>query len=202
MFALAKLQSGKVGIEVKIGRQAPYVPDVDGLAPLGAARCVVGEGVWRDGRAGAVIITTTATVATAATKSTAKATTAADEASAAAEAPAETATAAHAVTTAATEAATHRRTGIAVLANLKQPTLPVVAIELLNGVTGVVGTLEDYYSGSLRTPVGTKKDICTDDSSVTGCYVYDSQLVFYHKTTKASAEMGLSRSSCRTCLTE
>lgn len=147
-----------------------YVSDVDGLARLAAARGIVGEGVRRVGCSAAGIKSAAGnesrctTTEASATAKAAKGTAATTEASTAAE------TAAKASATAKTATATEP-TGTCepVLAHLEVAALPLIAIELLNGIASVVGGLEGDNAGALRPAIGCDVHIGTHDLAVDRC---------------------------------
>lgn len=95
---------------------------------------------------------TTATVAATTKAATASETAATAKAATTAEPSAEAATAAKAATTAKT---TTHGVGESVNANLEDTTVPVVAIELLNGVASIVRGLVYNDAGTLRAPIGS-----------------------------------------------
>lgn len=152
-----------------------HVSDVYSLTLISPGRSIVGEGVggrgrgieaWARARAtshwGGSKASTTA--AEAETATTAKSTTA-EAAGTAAEAATHTA----AITTTAAEVHTCARTSVAVLANLNSAALPVVAVELLDSATGIVGALENNDARTLGAAVGTAVDIGADDTANASC---------------------------------
>lgn len=131
-----------------------HVPHVDGLAWVGASGGIVGEGVRCDGGDNTSIVSSagsagsTGTSRRGTTVSTsaiaAEATAAPAKASTTAVAASEATTAAEATAATVTEAATAAHSGASetILANLKLAALPVVAVELLNRIPGVVWVLK------------------------------------------------------------
>jgi hypothetical protein len=131
-----------------------HVAHVNGLARVGSSSGVVREGVrgYSGDNAGASIVPT---AGTAGTTSTTRSTTAVSTSAVAPEtttSPTKPTTAAVATSEATTatkaaaateaKATTHSRASKAVLANLELATLPIIAVELLDSVPGVVGVLE------------------------------------------------------------
>lgn len=135
--------------------QRTYVADVDDLVLLSARGGEVGErvgGCLRDSRAGIIATcsrtsraTRTTTVSTTASKTTTEASAAAAKASTTAEAAAK-ATSCSEATEATTATAAHLVIGKPVFADFEETSLPVVAVELLNGAASVVGGLEENRS--------------------------------------------------------
>lgn len=157
--------------------ESTYVSDIDCLAPLRASGREVGEGVGRDrGGSTGVEAAASTTWATASTNRAAESTSSTTVSSAeAATTSREAATATEAsskATAAATEAATaaeaHACVGEPVGADLEDATLPIIAVELLDGVASVVGGLEDNDTGALGPSVGTKVHIGADDTTGAG----------------------------------
>lgn len=152
-----------------------YVAGIDDLASISARGGKIGERVRRDGAgrgletagyAGAARTTGASLETASATESSAKASTASAESSTATEAA--TKSTAHAATESSTAAEAHTwpSTSIAVLSNLENSALPIIAVELLDGIAGVVGALKDNDTGALGATVGTSVDISTDNSAV------------------------------------
>lgn len=158
-------------------RRGAHIADVDCLDLLGSRSGEVGEWVGRSvGHASRVVEpaagratagrATKATAATEATKaatagkatSTGKATTNTTKG---------TTAAAEATTTVATTTS-HGGTGETVLADLKHATLPIVSIELLDGIPGVVGCLEDDDAGALGATIRTHVNIGSDHATGAG----------------------------------
>ena len=140
--------------------EVTYIADKDSVTLLRARNNVVGEGVRRH-RDVAVIAariaeTTAATVTIAATAS-------------------ETATAAITeATTGSTVAATttkaraaHAGVGEAILTHLDDATVPLVAVELLNGVASILGGLKYDDTRALGPAIGAHVDIGANDGALT-----------------------------------
>lgn len=108
---------------------------------------------------------TTSAKASSATKSTAKASSAA-KTTTATKSSAKTSSATKATTTAKSTAA--HVVGEAIYTNFEDPAVPVIAVELLDGVASIIGSLEDNDTGALGATVGSKVDIGTDDAASTG----------------------------------
>lgn len=149
------------------GSSATYVADVDCGAALAAGCREVGEWIWCSGRswpsvkpsnraALAAVATSTKTATTAKPASKTAATsksTAADT---------ETSTASEASTKAATT--TERWwSGEPILADFECPTLPIIAVELSDSVTSILGGFECDDTGSFRATIGCDVDISPDD---------------------------------------
>jgi hypothetical protein len=62
-----------------------------------------------------------------------------------------------------TAVAAHHGVGKPVLADLEHAALPVVTVELLDRIAGVVRALEDYDARPLRSSIGPQMDIGSDD---------------------------------------
>lgn len=110
------------------------------------------------------VVASTSSVATSisATTSAAESTTSTGKSPAAAK----TKATSHATTKAATAATVHATgTSESVLAHLQYAALPVVAIELLDRVSRVVGVLEDDNAGALGASVRSDMDISSDHST-------------------------------------
>lgn len=139
--------------------EVTHVAHVDDRTLLAARGGEIGKGVGRHRghslEAGATTVATAHT--TKATPETA--------AKAAATAEATTGTKATATEAAAATKA-HAGAGKAVLANLQGPALPVVAIELLDGIACVVGGLKGHNSGALGATGGIGVDVGTDDGAL------------------------------------
>lgn len=151
-------------------RWQPYVADIDGLAALSTSSSEVSEGVRRDGagrglKAGTACAATTE--ATSTTEAAAEASTASAKSSTTTKASTES-TSHSAIAAAAAEAHARTTAGISVLANLKDSALPVVAVELLNGVASIVGALENNNAGSLGTAVGSNVDVGANHGTISG----------------------------------
>ena len=111
-----------------------HIANKDSLALLSSPGGAVREGIWRSGgRRRAFKASTTASISTPAPVTKPTTTTVAAPAEAAAK------TSSHTATIAAPAAEAHAScTSIAVLADLKHSALPVVAVELLDSVTGII----------------------------------------------------------------
>lgn len=163
--------SAKRGFGVKSRRErgGTHVSNIDDLASLSVSSGEVSEGV-RGSRPSRLVASSisrassTSRASTIATPSAAVATaeaTAATEAATAAEASAEAATAAKASTK---SAATHI-VGESVHTDLKNATVPVVAVELLDCVAGIVRCLEYNDARALGTTVRTEVNIGTNNAA-------------------------------------
>lgn len=151
-----------------------YVSDVDRLASLRTSCGEVGERVGRDGGSSTGIETAAtnctnwttcshgAAESTSSAKAATKAAAASPKSATATETAAESATASSEATTAA-EA--HVGVGKTVRTHLEDATLPVVTIELLNSVAGVVGGFEDNNAGALGPSIGTEVHVGTNDTT-------------------------------------
>jgi hypothetical protein len=58
--------------------------------------------------------------------------------------------------------------GESVLSDLQRASLPIVAIELLDGIAGIIGRLEHHDTRALRATIGAGVDISTDYRAFTG----------------------------------
>lgn len=151
-------------------RRGAHIADVDCLDLLGSRSGEVGEWVGRSvGHASGVVEPTAgratagrATKATAATEATSTA-----KATSTGKATKGTTAAAEATTTVATTTS-HGGTGETVLADLEHATLPIVSIELLDGIPGVVGCLEDDDAGALGATIRTHVNIGSDHATGAG----------------------------------
>lgn len=149
-----------------------YVADVNDLISLSSSGGEIGERVRRSGRGWASIVVTT-------TRSTAKV---AAKASTAWESAAEATTSTKWSTTASAKATAEASSGTAeastrrevaseaVLANLKWAALPVVPVELLDGVARIVWRLKGNNTRALWTTVWTNVDISANDSTFASCF--------------------------------
>lgn len=108
--------------------------------------------------------TATATKATTKSTATTKATTATRRT-------AEAATAAESTTKAAasTEVTTGTTASKTILADLKVAALPVVTVELRNGIAGIIRRLESNNTGSLGASTGVGVHIGTNDGTLLSC---------------------------------
>lgn len=152
-------------------RNGTYVANVDGVALLNAGRGMVRERVRRHGgvtsiettraagTAGTAIATTAAIAAEAATTSTKSA-----AAKATAKGPATATKAATAVAS-----STHRGTSKAILTDLEHAALPIIAVELLDGVASIIRRLENNDTRALRSAVRAEMDIGANNTACTSC---------------------------------
>lgn len=146
--------------------RSTHVSDIDYLTAFGSGSGIVSERVWSDGRgrrrivrSGAAIKAATASIAAesatttkaAATKSTAVTATHTTE------------------TTAAAKAHTAATAGIPIFANFEHPTLPVIAVKLLDGVAGIVRALKYDNTGALRSAVRCHVNVGTNDAACACC---------------------------------
>lgn len=149
-----------------------YIADVDDLTPVGSGCSVVGEGVRGNRGSDCSIGETTRGAATAAaseasTTTEAEATTSTTETASAAETTASEASSHATVPTAAAEAHTAAAAAsISILSDLEVATLPVVAVELLNGVASIVRALENDNAGSLGSTIRANMNISADNTAV------------------------------------
>jgi hypothetical protein len=145
-----------------------HVPHVDDLAPLGARCSEIGKRVGRDRSCGVVLEATSCSKATPApTVASAEATTASTEATTASA----EAAAAEAATATKASSATKAHAGVseAIGTDLEDAALPIIAIELLDSVSSIVGGFEYHDTGSLGSPIGSQMDIGADDTASAGC---------------------------------
>lgn len=150
---------------------------MDGLAGLSAPRGIVRERVRRSGRRARIVATSpaaTSTTSTTTIAAAAEATTATVATTAVASARAKAAaTASEASTT--TESAARRAAeagsvaGEAVFTNLERPALPLVPVELGDGVASILGIVEGDDAGSLGPTVGAEMDVGADDGALLSC---------------------------------
>jgi hypothetical protein len=197
--ALDLADCGKELHEVLIAGWPWQVTDVDRVAGLSARSREVGEGVgrvWTSTRletwASATWSTTIASGTSGETSASAEAAseaTATSEASSATKATCEASTAAKA---AATTKAT-RSAGEAVFANLKVSALPLIAIELVDGVSRIIHSLESHYAGTLRTTIGCHVDIGAEDRASVGSL---AEQVFQILPTHVVWKLGATVSNC------
>lgn len=146
-----------------------YVANVDDFTSISAGCCVVGERVRSWGRGVGVKSRTARTAAAAAMESSTATTisesTTSSKSSTAAEAAAKSS--AHA-TISTTSEARAARASESVFADLNGSSLPIIAVELLNGVTSVVGALKNYNTRALGSTVRSHVNISTDDTTSAG----------------------------------
>ncbi len=57
---------------------------------------------------------------------------------------------------------------VAVFTNFEDATLPVIAVELSDGVLRIIGVVERDDAGALGTPVGAEVDVCANDGTCLG----------------------------------
>ena len=154
-----------------------HIPDVNRLTTLGSGSSIIREGIRRHGagcsssssiKAAATTTTTAAAgVSTAPSETTTEATATTTETSST-KAPAEAAT--HttvATTTAKAHGAATTTTSKSIFANLKNSALPVVAIELLNGIASIFWTFENDNTRAFRPAIRADMDISSDDATNT-----------------------------------
>jgi cobalamin biosynthesis Mg chelatase CobN len=154
------------------GPRMTYVAHINGLVPLRAGRSVVGERVGRNRGASAGIETPTAAAkgpssATPITKpaaATAKSTTTAEAATTTKSTSHSTAEATAATSEAHASAACSREP---VFTDFKHSSLPLIAMELLDGASSIVGVLKDNNTGTLGATIRSKMHIRTNDGAVT-----------------------------------
>jgi hypothetical protein len=155
-----------------------YVADEDDRAPLSIGRGEVSEGVRRVAWAVGIIVRASSRASSrASTVASAESTTTAESSTKTATAAESAATTEAASTTeAACEAAAAskaRSAGLraseAVFTNLDRTTLPLVSVELLNGVAGVVRIVKDYDTGALRPAIGAHVDVGANDVADLRC---------------------------------
>ena len=179
--------------EVLVAGAPGQVANVDSRGRVHARSGVVGErvrgrncgdrgdgGVASNARRWASVATTRravrtgATIATTAAKLTAKATTTSEARTRAVATTTTESTVKASTTVATSEAATTTKAaaateatsaGKAVLANLKHASRPVVAVELLNGVLGILRSLESDNTRALGSAVGRHVDVSADDGT-------------------------------------
>lgn len=76
-------------------------------------------------------------------------------------------------TTESTSEASSTTAGEAVLSHLKRTSLPVIAVELHDGVASVVRTFESYNSGTLRTAIGAHMNVGANDGTLLSFEVFN-----------------------------
>lgn len=138
-----------------------HVADVDDVATFTTRSGVVGEGVRRTSR-DSLSIEAAATHATKTSSGGAVAAAATITKSASSTESSTAEAAAAAKTTTKATATIAGRTSEAIFLHLKSATLPLVSIELLNSVAGVVGGLENNNTGALHAAVGGLVNIGTE----------------------------------------
>jgi hypothetical protein len=167
-----------------------HVADVDNSTLVTIGSSIVSEGVGRTGRSGrsALIKSTTgvttvraalrrATESTTAAKATAEATTSC-ESTTTSHRSAEATTASHGPTKATAATAKARSTASkSILTNFEGTTLPVIAVELRNGVAGIIRRLESNDARALGASSGVGVDVSTNDATLLGC---DTKFVSIH----------------------
>jgi len=139
--------------------EVTYIADKDSVTLLRARNNVVGEGVRRHRDVVVIAAMTAEPTATTVTI---------------------TATACEAATAAITEATTgstvaattkaraaHAGVGEAILTHLDDATVPLVAVELLDGVASIIGGLEHDDTRTLGPAIGAHVDIGTNDGALT-----------------------------------
>lgn len=146
-----------------------YVANIDHFATFSSRGSVIGEGVGRSGgRRGAVETASTSAEAATATESASESA-ATCKSSTAAEASAEAAT--HSTAEAATATKSRASSSSkAVFADFDHASLPVVAIELLDSIASIVGAFKNNNTGALRSAVGARVDIGSDDTTIAGYF--------------------------------
>lgn len=143
-----------------------YVANINDLAPLGSTCRVVRKGI-RDSRRGSSIETASWGTSVSTTKA-ATATKATTKATATSKSAATTEAASEASTTAKATTATESGSGPceAILTHLKWAALPVVAIELLDGIASIVWRLKGNNARAFGASIRPDVDVCTNDSTV------------------------------------
>lgn len=152
------------------GGRHTYIPDIDCLAAFGSRSGVIGERV-RGSRSGSRSVETSRTAAAAleataatVTKSTAATKTAATKAAAAA------AVATTHATKSATAAEAHSTaSGITVFTNFKDASLPIISIELLDGIASIVGAFKNHNTRAFRSAIRPHVDISANNTASAGC---------------------------------
>lgn len=150
-----------------------YIANEDGVALLNTGRGVVGEGVRLHRSVAGIEGSTAAGRAAGAAEPTATAAITAHKAPATDKSTPATKAAckasAYAEPAPAVAASTHARTSEAILADLKNPALPVIAVVLLDGVPSIIGRLEYHNARALGSAVGTKMDVGANNAACAGC---------------------------------
>ena len=149
---------------------------MDDLAPLATRSGVVGEWIGRHGLGAGTVPTTSHATTISSTESSTTTIPTSETSTAAAEASTtgETATTTKAATA---NAETRSGAGKTVLTNFQRSTLPIIAVELSDGVAGILGVVKGNDSRALGTTIGSDVDVCADDSSLLRCKTSCQQLV-------------------------
>jgi hypothetical protein len=180
--ALDLSDSGEELDEILVAGAPGQVLDVNELALGTSARDAIGEGVGRDGRIAETRASRSAEAASTraaleATTAAAKATTVASASAAETTAEAATATTLEATRTAleaatsteaaakatATSAVAASAASVAILADLKETTLPVVAVHDVDGILCILRSVESDDTGSLGRSVGSLVNVSAND---------------------------------------
>lgn len=149
-------------------RRGAHIADVDCLDLLGSRSGEVGEWVGRSVGHASGVVEPAAGRATAGRATKATAATEAATATSTGKATTKGTTAAAEATTTVATTTSHGGTGETVLADLEHATLPIVSIELLDGIPGVVGCLEDDDAGALGATIRTHVNIGSDHATGAG----------------------------------
>lgn len=159
-----------------------YVADVDDRAALAARGRIVCEVIWSSRRsivagrslatgttyiATSTSTTVTTTVAAATTTIAATATSAKTASAKSSTTTAESATHAESAAT-ASEATRAARAGETILSHFQGAALPFVAIELVDSVTCVIGSVESDDSRAFRATIGRDVDVGANDGTCDG----------------------------------
>lgn len=163
------------------GAWGTHVANIDGLAPLTISCREVGEGVRWNGSslcaseaASPRTAAAAAAIATSSAIASTKCTTTSTESTTTAETAAEASSSTEASATA--EATSHSGVGEAINANFEDTALPVVAVELLDRISGVIRRFKDDDAGAFGPSVGSEVDISANDTPGTGFNVMPSVL--------------------------
>lgn len=140
-----------------------YVADIDGVAFLHTSGGVVGERVGRHRGITGVVNTAAAIAAATSVAESAAAATKSSSTITASEGSAAAGETAAAVATRA-----HARAGEAIFTDLKHAALPVIAVELLNGVAGVFRSLKNHNTRALRSAVWAEMDVGANNATCAG----------------------------------
>jgi hypothetical protein len=152
------------GSSVRPEKIVTHVANKDGLASFSSWAGKVGE--WVGGGSGNTSVETSAWATTESTTKASPPCEAATESATANESSTATEATSKAAATKSTASKATRSTSKAILTNFKGTTLPVIAIELLNGIASIVRRFESNNTGTLWTTVGTNVDIGTNNSTV------------------------------------